>query len=367
VHRRTFVQGAIASVVVSRGRVWRLGDLVSPEAVTESLPLALVQAAVLAANAHNAQPWLFRVSPSRIELYADTGRTMGPIDPYLRDMHAGLGCALENLVLAAGASGYSAAVTIAPGRLDLASGDGRPVRVAVVDLARAPRSASALYDAIPIRHTNRQLYDPSKSLPASFISALSALPKGDDVRMFLVTDDQQRHQMVDATMASAPMFRDTAIARGNGRWARATEDEMNKAKDGFLAAPDPTTKGVPHPTLMLSAPLFGMIAVRDRYERAQALHAGRLWQRAHLLATTHGIAARPDNPAIELIDYERRLGLPPAAEGRLADVTGDSAWQPTMLFYMGYATAAALASPRRPVSDVTLSAGSEPQATVTQK
>jgi hypothetical protein len=173
--------------------------------------------------------------------------------------------------------------------------------------------------------------------------------------------------MVDATMASAPIFRDSAIARGNGRWARATEDKLAQAKDGFLSAPDPTTKGVPHPTVMLSAPLFGMIAVRDRYDRDQALRAGRLWQRAHLLATTCGIAARPDNPAIELIDYERRLGLQPAAEGRLADVIGDTAWQPTMPFYMGYATAPALVSPRRPVSDVALAGSEEPQATMTQK
>jgi nitroreductase len=367
VHRRTFLQGAIASVVVSRGRVWRLGDGLSPAAVTDALPIELVRAAVLAASGHNAQPWLFRVSPSRIDLYSDTARTMGMIDPYQRDMHLGLGCALENLVLAAGPNGYRATVTLASGHLTLASSEDAPVRVAVVNLARAERASNALFDAIPGRHTNRQLYDPSKPVPASFTSALSALSQDEDVTMFLVTDDRRRHWMADATMASVPIFRDSAIAAGNNRWARTTTEDLDRAKDGYISAPDPTAKGVPHPTLMLSAPLFGMIAVRDRYDRAQALRAGRLWQRAHLLATTYGIAARPDGPAIELIDYERRLGLQPAAEGRLAGVTGDSSWQPTMLFYMGYATADAIPSARRPVSDVVLPASPEPQATVTQK
>jgi hypothetical protein len=43
--------------------------------------LDLVRAAVLAASAHNTQPWRFRVSPTRIDLFADTARNIGTIDP----------------------------------------------------------------------------------------------------------------------------------------------------------------------------------------------------------------------------------------------------------------------------------------------
>jgi hypothetical protein len=40
-------------------------------------PLDLVRAAVLAANAHNTQPWLFRVTPARIDLLAVRTGTSG--------------------------------------------------------------------------------------------------------------------------------------------------------------------------------------------------------------------------------------------------------------------------------------------------
>lgn len=360
--------GGVLSVVVGRGGIWRFGREIGGAfdqecggaplrpADVNGTPLALVQAAILAANGHNAQPWLFRVSDSRIELYADVGRTMGPIDPYLRDMHLSLGCALENLVVAAAPNGYAATVTVAPGILELASNSAAPrQRVAVVELTPSARSTSELDQAIPKRHTNRALYDPTRPLPSEFVQALHGLSQDAAVRMFFVTGDEDRQRLVDATMASAPIFRDTAIARGNARWARMSEDEMDKAADGFLALPDPTTKGISHPKIMLSAPLMGMIAVRDRYERAQALSAGRLWQRANLLATSRGIAARPDNAGVELIDYQRRVGLPPDAAAHLAEIAGDPTWQPTMIFYMGYATAAAIPSPRRAVSDVVLS------------
>jgi hypothetical protein len=104
--------------------------------------------------------------------------------------------------------------------------------------------------------------------------------------------------------------------------------------------------------LMSSAPLIGIIAVRDRYDRQQCLKAGRLWQRAHLLATARGLAGRPCNEAVEMIDRERVLGKPARRAELLAGITGDPAWQPTFVFYMGYPRLAAQASPRRPLEEV---------------
>src|SRR5208337_2608978 len=104
--------------------------------------------------------------------------------------------------------------------------------------------------------------------------------------------------------------------------------------------------------LMLSAPLIGFIAVRDRYEQQQCLRAGRLWQRAHLLATARGLAARPCNEAVEMVDHERALGRAASRAAVLNEITGDSMWQPTFVFYMGYPTISAHASPRRPLQAV---------------
>ena len=80
-------------------------------------PLALVAAGVLAANPHNTQPWLFRVSDSSVEIFADASRHLGAMDPFLREMHIGLGCAIENIALAAPSNGYALTVETAPGSL----------------------------------------------------------------------------------------------------------------------------------------------------------------------------------------------------------------------------------------------------------
>ncbi|HWS95765.1 MAG TPA: hypothetical protein VN620_04720, partial [Candidatus Methylomirabilis sp.] len=105
-------------------------------------------------------------------------------------------------------------------------------------------------------------------------------------------------------------------------------------------------------SLMLSAPLIGFIAVRDRYAQEQCLQAGRIWQRAHLFATAHGLAARPCNEAVEMVDHERALGRPASRAALLNEITADPTWQPTFVFYMGYPKLSAHASPRRPIQAV---------------
>ena len=112
--RRTFLRGAgVVTVVVVGGGVWRAydqgvfsvgeGPAYEPwrdwrrqdwRGGSSDGVLALVRAAILAASPHNTQPWLFKVTNSSIELYIDTKRNVGALDPYLREEHIGMGCAL---------------------------------------------------------------------------------------------------------------------------------------------------------------------------------------------------------------------------------------------------------------------------------
>jgi hypothetical protein len=81
---------------------------------------------------------------------------------------------------------------------------------------------------------------------------------------------------------------------------------------------------------------------------------GRIWQRAHLLATSRQLAARPANEAVEMLDHEKKLGREEQHAKLLTDLTGDAMWQPTFMFYMGYAVREANASPRRSIQSVVL-------------
>ena len=391
--RRSFLKGAGAiTVLVAGGGVWRAYDQGafsigegpayepwqnwrnnSPDG-----PLVLVRAAILAASPHNTQPWLFKVTSSRIELYLDTARNVGALDPYLREEHIGIGCALENLMLAAAANGYAATLTLVPGKLEPIANDPGPLLVAHVDLAASKREESELYDAIPRRHTNRSPYQPEKPIPPRFMDELGGLGKDEaGVRLFLLTSAADRKKFTAiSSAANTELYSDPEVERSSERWVRTKWGDVQKYRDGltidaFGLSPIATavskimplsmfrriasrTQKTAYSELMLSAPLIGVVGVRDRYDQEDCMRAGRIWQRIHLLATARGLAARPSNEAVEMIDHERSRGKDPRQAGLLAGIIGDATWQPTFVFYMGYPMRTSRVSPRRPIEDVVL-------------
>lgn len=392
--RRSFLKGAgIITVVIVGGGVWRSydqgvfsageGPAYEPwkdwrtDSSNGNGPLALVRAAILAASPHNTQPWLFKVNNSWIELYIDPTRNVGALDPYLREEHIGMGCALENLMLAAAANGYQAVVTLLPGKLGSIPAGGTPKLVAHVDLALGKRPKNELYDAIPLRHTNRSPYIPQKPVPPEFIDALIGLASDEpDVKMFLFTAEAERKKIVEiSSAANREIYSDPKVDRASDRWVRINWSSVQKFRDGLTidafgmppiatavaktmplwllkwAASRGAMGGYSH--LMLSAPLIGIITVHDRYDQENCLRAGRIWQRAHLLATARGLAGRPCNEAVEMIDHEKAHERPALRATLLGEILGDAAWQPTFVFYMGHPTQTARASPRRPIESVT--------------
>jgi hypothetical protein len=340
-------------------------------------PLSLVRAGILAANPFNTQPWLFRVSDTSIEVYADNARNTGAFDPYLRELRIGLGCAIENIMLAAPANGYVATLTIRPGVLDGASG--RPDRelVAQIDLERGPVAESELYQAIPHRHTNRAPYDVARAIPADFLAALPRLAAPEpDVMMQLVDKTRFVDLCEQAVLAD---LGDIDARNGTARWTRDwrslrhLHDGTSIDESGLSALriaamkfwpalfqgggpPKDITKLIKagYTDLLLTGRLFGLIAVRDLYDQVQSVRAGRVWQRAHLLATARGLAARPANQPVQLVDHERMQGKDPREASVLATLTNDASWRPTFMFFMGYPTRSAVASARRGVHEVVI-------------
>jgi nitroreductase len=385
--RRAFLKGAgVMTILVAGGGVWRAfdqgvfgtgaGPAYEPwenwRRESDDGLLALVRAAILAASPHNTQPWLFKVTDASIEMYLDVRRNLGALDPFLREAHLGMGCALENLMLAAQAKGTAFRLSLAPGKLGPIPAGLEPLLVARVEISACIQEFNELYEAIPRRHTNRAPYLPQRPIPPQFLHTLGHLADDEpDVRIFLVTPEADRSRLVAiSTAANAELYSDPAVIRDNERWLRLGWAEVQHERDGLTIdafglppVPSGLAKMMPpwmlrramargarsgYADLMSSAPLIGIIAVHDRYDREQSLRAGRIWQRAHLLATVNALAGRPCNEALEMIDHEKALGRPALRAGLLAEVLGGTDWEPTFLFYMGYPTLKAHASPRRP-------------------
>ena len=133
-----------------------------------------LRAAILASNPHDTQPWLFEIGQNTITVFADRARNLGTFDPFRREMHLGLGAAIENLVLAAGAFGFAAKVVSTEGTLAL-SPDNTPARVADIALTPMPAVGDALFYAIAHRRTNRGPYRADQSVAVETVRRLADL------------------------------------------------------------------------------------------------------------------------------------------------------------------------------------------------
>lgn len=351
---------------------WRLWD----DASLRGAPLALVAAGILAANPHDTQPWLFQVRGETIDVLADLSRNLGAMDAYVREMHLGLGCAIENMAVAAGPNGYDAEVEPVAGSLANLAGRAAPVVAATVRLkVRAPSPPDDLYRAIARRHTNRYAYEPGRALPADWLAEARQTAADRGARLFVFEAGEDRRAfdaaVVEATQA---IIADKSMIADSDRWFRSSRAEIEAHRDGptldaaglsFFALTYarlfPVSAETSHAAWLTntrdvqlaSAPLTGLIAVKDRYDREATIAAGRVWQRLHLGATARGLALQPLNQPIEMVDRERQTGQGDAWARRIARLTGDD-WQATFAFRAGASSQAAPPSPRRKLADVIL-------------
>ncbi len=367
--------------VVPQGGVLPQGDAYAPwrqwdDPSLRARPLALVAAGVLAANPHDTQPWLFRIRDDTIDVLADLARNLGTMDAYVREMHLGLGCAIENMAIAAGSNGYDAEVLPIEGSLADVAARRDPVVAASIRLTRRPPTPpDDLYRAIALRHTNRYAYEPGTALPADWLAVARQTATENGARLILFDAGEDRRAFDAAVVeATETIIADKTMIADSDRWFRSSRAEIEAHRDGptldaaglsfftltfarlFPVSPETSHAAWLKQTRdvqLASAPVAGLIAVRDRYDRKATIAAGRVWQRLHLSATARGLAMQPLNQPIEMIDRQRQAGQGDQWAKRIANLTGDD-WQATFSFRAGYSSHAAPPSPRRKLADVLL-------------
>ena len=333
-----------------------------------------LRAAILASNPHDTQPWLFQIGDNAITLFADRARNLGAFDPFRREMHLGLGAAVENLVLAARAYGFAAKVAPTASTLSL-SPDDTPASAAHIALTSTQAAHDALFEAIPRRHTNRGPYRADQTIPAEILRRFADLATDDTVRIVFVQDKNARSELgaliVEATVR---IIGDPQMSADSARWFRTGRRDIAANRDGITVdtaglspiviaaskilpdldavSADRYWLSMTRETHVPTAPVLGMLLVRDRLDAPSALQAGRAWQRLHLAATAEGLAAQPLNQPVECIDRDAMLGRADSFGSALAKFGDAPGWEPTFVFRLGVAERAAKPSPRRPIEEL---------------
>lgn len=354
--RRTFIVGGAAAVGVAAVELRRMGtmaDYARHVASTRAAlpdpagPLDLVRFATLAASGHNTQPWRFRVPPGRIDLLPDFARRTPAVDPDDHHLFVSLGCAVENLSLAAAARGQRAAATL--------GGDG----ALAVALENAPREATALGDAIPWRQSTRAAFD-GRPARAAEVDRLVQAARAPTVDVVVLTERTAVEQILELVVAgNTAQMNDPAFVRELKSWIRFNPGAAAMTGDGLLTA----ASGNPTLPTWLGSFLFDRtfragpenekyaqqvrtssgiaVFVGARADREHWVQVGRSCQRFALQATALDLRCSFINQPIEVAALRAEVAALVGAPGR----------RPDLIMRFGHASALPY-SPRRPVEAV---------------
>jgi hypothetical protein len=184
----------------------------------------LIRYATLAANGHNTQPWLFAINESAIEIHPDYSRRLSVVDHNDRELWISLGCALENLLIAASVVGYAPEVTH-PDTNDF-------IRI---DLTTDTPQASKLFEAIPLRQNTRSEYDGQLIKTADF-DQVQAVRLEPGVSLHFATQSNDLETVLEyVNQGNLNQYGDKAFIDELIHWLRFNKKEALASLDGLYS------------------------------------------------------------------------------------------------------------------------------------
>ncbi len=367
---RAYQTGAYKSFTDGDGfEPWRAWNEQVREGGTKTLdhkPAGLIAAGILAASAHNSQPWRFSIKGNLLDIVADERRNLGSVDPQFREMTISVGCAIENMVLGATGVGITPLLNLLPdGPL------GKTLaRFTIFDNV-APTSKEA--KAIGKRSTNRGAYQRERTLDLKILDALNAVNTSSMTKLFWLTSESDAgKRFANGTLkATADFIADKNMVVDSYNWYRFTAGDHRDGLTlptvgvspldariammlprGFAGDPHKAWLEMTRDVHLATAPQFGLIAIPALDDRAALIEAGRLWQRLHIQTTQMGLAVQPLNQLTEMADRDRMLQRASAADGTLNSLASLNGNVIVFAFRIGYSRAVTNLSPRRNIEDV---------------
>ena len=304
----------------------------------------LVRYGILAPSTRNIQPWAFSIQGNHVHLIADLTRALSTADPGRRELYISVGCALENLLVAAEHFGFRASVSYFPATWN-------EELVATVTFERggvpSPARAGVTLQAMLRRHNDDSVYQPVP-IPEPLRSRLAACRVEADLKLYL-TDDDQFRRWIDALTLEADRreFADASFRRELGYWlGRRVFGERLPVSRLEQVAVSPMNLGDwvarrDH-EVVEGAALLGLICA-DGDTHLAHVRTGQLFERIWLTATDSGLSIHPMSQTMRNPDLRSAV----------AELLPTVAWVPQQLFLVGFSSGRHdHHTPRRPLETV---------------
>ena len=274
--------------------------------------LFMIAQAVKAPSGHNTQPWLFKIADGEIDIIPDFTKSLPVVDPNHRELFVSLGCAAENLCIAAAHKGYEARVAV--------------TNEGVIRVLLAKQShdvASPLFAQIPLRQTNRSRYD-GKIIPDDSIALLKNVAAEPSIAVHFYKNGSSPYAAITEMVYAGNhlQMHNKAFKEELQQWMRYNKKHQNVTKDGLSYA----VFGAPNDSKNLASASHLVLLTSKDNTIEQWVNLGRTLERILLRTTQMGIAHA----------YLNQPNEEASLSGQLAQKLGLTNEYPTILIRIGY-------------------------------
>lgn len=318
--------------------------------------LFMIEQATKAPSGHNTQPWLFHICEDSIEIHPDNRKTLHVVDRNRREMFVSLGCATENLCIAAGSIGYASKVNV--------SEEG----IISIELHSVDNQKKTLLSGqITRRQTNRSIYN-GKQIPEKVIRELLTLEKEEYIGIYCWQKQSIEFNKIRdyVLVGNKIQMSDSCFKNELKSWMRFNKKDEQQTLDGLSYA----VFGAPNLPRWLSRLIMGTYLTPGMQNKSDEkkvnssshvvlftvkndsipewIQLGRTLEHFLLKTTEAGIATAFINQPCELKVLAEQM------QCEVIHQTGKEKRIPVVLLRMGYAKAMPY-SPRKERNEVIIS------------
>lgn len=212
----------------------------------------LIRAAIQAPSGHNSQPWKFCIDSSSIEIMPDFTKALQVVDANHRELYISLGCAVENLCLAAKEKGYYPRPTIT-------QKDDTTYSIRV-ELTEEQVQKDPLFQAIDTRQTNRSEYN-SRMIDPDTISIIQQVSCQEGTHFSIYPRKSETYNTLSEYIyrGNTIQMQDKAFKKELLSWIRFNKKHIRKTKDGLTHE----VMGTPATPSFLGKMIVGMFLKPD--------------------------------------------------------------------------------------------------------
>lgn len=318
----------------------------------------MIEQAIKAPSGHNTQPWLFHINENSIEIHPDFSKTLKVVDASHRELFISLGCAAENLCIAAQSKGYTYGIEI--------SNEGI-ITIQLISqvnegVTSTNKNLNSLLEQINKRQNNRSVYN-GQTIKNTILKETISINQEQNIQLHYwkngTSEFDQLLRLIlkgNEIQMSDPLFKTELKS-----WMRFNKRHEKKTNDGLSYA----VFGAPNLPKWISRSIIstcltpGIQNKSDRKKINSSSHlilftikedtpktwiaAGRILERFLLNTTQHDIATAFMNQPCEIASLSEQI------QKEVLKENGEEI--PILLLRVGYAQPMPY-SPRKKVSEV---------------